>query len=984
MLIYTKIDIIKQLNVYINFKIEVSKIRKAEFMLIKKKLPLLIIILISLPLIILTIVYYSYISKQLLWENKDKMQQVLTMESEYLDAYLETRLLEVHYLANNREVSHFLDVFHSLPNNSDPNFRMNNKEMNLYFTDLNKERTELSDIFLISPSGTVLAGNNPRSYWISLSERPYFKSAMAGKETISSLIKDKVDGQYVIIAASPIWSDDGKEVLGVMAAIIDMGNTSDGIRRLVDPDIGNAYLIDSEGTIIFHSDKLLNATVPKYIEIQRFFTYNMLLPQSGSEVFQTIDGKKFILYKRIPNTTWNLIIEQDVHVLMNSAYRALYVILILGIITLGIALLISMHFVRTITEPLTELTTVMNATANGDLISRVHYQSKNEFGQLSQNFNSMLDELAGTYEEISAKNDELIAAEEELRINYEELSKVQYQVQVTQEKYNLALESARDIIWEWDLCDHSFFASEQWSTLTGTTAPSPKIQEIVFENLLSDTDAKRMAQQIDELLHHNYEHLSIDFESVVSPTDIKWFQAKFSAVFDATGKALKISGTLADITYQKLAEEQIRKLAFTDQLTGLPNRTSCMMKLTEEIEQNAQNQEAIAILMLDIDNFKRVNDTLGHKAGDQLLMDVSKRLEALNYPVYRFSGDEFVLCITDISDPSLISQYVDTVVSQFSTPFHLTGKVLNISVAIGISLFPNDGLTVEKLLQNADTAMFLAKASGKSKVEYFAEFMSEHILKKIEIEEILRRAVNDHLLVMYFQPQHEVQTRKLIGFEALMRVILEDGTIISPKDFIPVAEETGLIVELGEWALNHVFSKISEWQQNHYHFGHVSVNVSEIQLKKPGFASLAKQIAEEANIEPSFVELEITESILMEELDATIQTLSELREMGYQIALDDFGTGYSSFNYLRTIPLTCLKIDKSFIDNIESNKKAESLVRQIIEIAHDMDLKVVAEGVENQDQYNVLSITSCDFIQGYYFSKPLPLTIVENLLKSTN
>ena len=425
-------------------------------------------------------------------------------------------------------------------------------------------------------------------------------------------------------------------------------------------------------------------------------------------------------------------------------------------------------------------------------------------------------------------------------------------------------------------------------------------------------------------------------------------------------------------------EDELRHVIFSDQLTGLPNRSAML----SELEERIHSYPALAVFLFDIDQFKRLNDILGHAAGDQVLGEVADRLKEEGGLTYRLSGDEFGMILLKESHLNNLEAMIKKILDRMKEPFSVMEKDINVTVCIGISVFPTNGETPEKLMQNADTAMTMAKRLGKSQVAFFSQVMRDTVSRKIKIEQALKRSIKDGLLNMHFQPKYKVQNRQLVGFESLMRLTLEDGESISPVEFIPIAEDSKLIIELGEWALEFAFNKIKCWMKKGYTVGHIGVNVSAIQLKQPKFAIRAKEIADKYGVSPEYIELEITESILIDNTAEMLQTLLELRKIGYQIALDDFGTGYSAFNYLRTIPLTSLKIDKTFIDHIGNHRKAEALVKQIIDIAHEINLSVVAEGVETKEQYKSLLNTSCDMIQGYYFSKPLPVEYIEELLKT--
>jgi EAL domain-containing protein (putative c-di-GMP-specific phosphodiesterase class I) len=313
-------------------------------------------------------------------------------------------------------------------------------------------------------------------------------------------------------------------------------------------------------------------------------------------------------------------------------------------------------------------------------------------------------------------------------------------------------------------------------------------------------------------------------------------------------------------------------------------------------------------------------------------------------------------------------------------PFKIGNRSIYVSVSTGISVMPNDADTIEKLIQNADTAMFSAKHNGKATYMYYNELMSEIIHRKLDIEATLRRAIKDNLISMDYQPIINTLTNELSSFEALMRISDENGISYSPDDFIPIAEETGLILDLGKWAVEEVSKSVYNWLQMDYSFNHISVNVSVLQLNHPEFVDMVKDIILKANIEAKYIEFEITESIILNQISDFNSPLSRLKALGFKIALDDFGTGYSSFGYLRSMPLNTLKIDKIFIDNLASSKKDQELVGKMIDISHNLGLHVVSEGVETKEQYMFLRKINCDYIQGYYFSRPLNLENTKEFL----
>jgi len=794
---------------------------------IKRKLPLFIVLLVAIPIVLFVAIYYPYVSRQMVQANKEKIQQVLDLECEYLHSFFVIRQLEAKNYATSQEVSHW----------TESEGEYDYTRLNRFFAQEKEYNKELRDIFIIESMGKVVASSNPESVELDLSDREYFQVAIAGETVISSLLQDRIEGESVLFVATPIRNQQNT-IVGVMANIIDMNYVSTNMVQLVAPEVGRAYLIDQSGQIIFHTDRQRIGDKHKNPSINDYFTQLSPITYNGTQVIMTNGAEKFLTHRQIEGTEWILVIEQDMDMVMLSARKAFVVILVLSILLLSITAILGYVFARRIVRPLSELIHVMNRTSKGELNVRIQYEGKDEFGQLANQFNSMLDELVGAYEEISEKNSELI-----------------------------------------------------------------------------------------------------------------------------------------------LIEDELRHLAFNDQLTELPNRMAMFIELEERIQSHRKQEKELAIMLIDIDQFKRINDTLGHSVGDQVLVEVTDRLIRLGWLSYRLSGDEFAVIIVGEENLKNIQETIDVIQHALSEPIELTDKKISISTSMGISIFPDNGDTPEKLVQSADTAMDIAKQTGKAQVAFFSQVMMDTVLRKVKIEQILKRSIKDGLLDMHFQPKYDVQSRHLMGFEALMRLTLENGERISPAEFIPIAEESGFIIELGEWALEFVFAKIDYWMKKGYSVGHVGVNVSGMQLKQEGFAEHAKAIAAAYHVPPNYVELEITESILIENMSETLQTLLELRKIGYQIALDDFGTGYSAFNYLRTIPLTALKIDKTFIDHMGTHQKAEMLVKQIIDIAHEINLNVVAEGVETKIQYQSLLNTRCDMIQGYYFSKPMSTNQIEELLK---
>lgn len=450
-------------------------------------------------------------------------------------------------------------------------------------------------------------------------------------------------------------------------------------------------------------------------------------------------------------------------------------------------------------------------------------------------------------------------------------------------------------------------------------------------------------------------------------------------------KELSASKAALEVSEQELKKNyaHIEQLAYHDGLTGLYNRVAFMKYAYKIFHDASVGASKHAIFFIDLDNFKNINDTLGHDYGDLLLKDVSDRMLsciASDDILARNGGDEFLIlknCFDTVDD---LENFASQLVNVVHHPFILNDETAVVSMSVGIAVFPNNGLTVSELIKNADIAMYNAKNSGKNSYRFFDSYMEDDVNRKNDLADILSHVIDKNEIYLQYQPQVNVESGQVTGYEALMRIESELVGFISPAEFIPIAEETGIINILGEWALieacnfNQVLIKSG--------FGplRVSVNVSTTQLKDDHLIDIIKSIPEKTGMDLKHLEIEITESVLMNSFEHNLKLINQMKELGCSIALDDFGTGYSSFNYLTQIPIDTLKIDKSFIDGICSNEKDRCIADSIIDLAHKMDISVVAEGVEDNEQLQILQNQFCDTLQGYLFSKPLNSTDFIELL----
>lgn len=429
-----------------------------------------------------------------------------------------------------------------------------------------------------------------------------------------------------------------------------------------------------------------------------------------------------------------------------------------------------------------------------------------------------------------------------------------------------------------------------------------------------------------------------------------------------------------DITQRKATEERIQFLAYFDALTELPNRTLLHDRLKKAVAGARRRNEQVALLFLDIDHFKLVNDSLGHAVGDHLLKQFAGRLKGFTRDqdtVARVGGDEFVIVLSGIKSQAEVATAAKRVLNAISGRFVIQGHTLSTSCSVGISIFPDHCEEVERLIQFADQAMYWAKEKGRNNYQFFTEEMNIQVVQQLTLENDLRQAIEHKEFFLVYQPQVEVSSGRIVGIEALIRWPHPKLGLVPPDKFIPVAEKNGLILPIGEWVLEAACSQVRNWQEAGLRTVPVSVNVSAVQFRQEGFCELIQRVLQETGLAPQYLELELTESLLMSNADLMFTVLRELKQMGLKLAIDDFGTGYSSLSYLKQFPVNKLKIDRSFIQNLSSDSDDAAITSAIINMAKGLNLRVIAEGVETEEQLSFLREHKCDEIQGYYFSKPI-------------
>ncbi|MFC3152524.1 EAL domain-containing protein [Litoribrevibacter euphylliae] len=432
--------------------------------------------------------------------------------------------------------------------------------------------------------------------------------------------------------------------------------------------------------------------------------------------------------------------------------------------------------------------------------------------------------------------------------------------------------------------------------------------------------------------------------------------------------------SLRDITDLKQSEEQARHQAYHDNLTGLPNRALLQEQMQRALKSAHHHEHRLAILFMDLDGFKYVNDSLGHDFGDLMLCHAAMRLKDCIREIdllARYGGDEFIVVMDEVTSVKQVTELADRIIKELERPFFIRGESLYMTTSIGISLYPNDGDSAEGLIRDADMAMYHAKAKGRNNYQFFAQELAVLSSYRLSLRNKLKTAIEEEQFSLVYQPKVTTKENRIVGVEALIRWKLPDGQVIPPDEFISAAEDNGLILPISDWVFEEAIKQAKAWSDVAPSYFTVAVNMSARQFQQPDLVENLMALLHKYELPTRFIELEITESMVMEDVESAIRILARLRKLGIRIAIDDFGTGYSSLGYLKSLPIDCLKIDKRFVDELFKSKADRALVSTIIYLSHVMGVQVVAEGVETEEALKLLDDMTCDLIQGYYFSKPV-------------
>ncbi|MDG2992362.1 EAL domain-containing protein [Candidatus Synechococcus calcipolaris G9] len=555
--------------------------------------------------------------------------------------------------------------------------------------------------------------------------------------------------------------------------------------------------------------------------------------------------------------------------------------------------------------------------------------------------------------------------------------KIEQALRESEERYAIAARGANDGLWDWNLLDDKIYYSPRWAAMIGYEPGSlADVPEDWLQRIHPD-DQNRVNLEIEEHLSGLRPHLECEFRLKHRDGGYRWMRSRGQALRDENGIPYRMAGSMTDITEYRLIQEQILHDALHDAMTGLPNRILIMDRIGQALNRCYRRPNYIfAVLFLDVDRFKVINDSLGHLSGDQLLIGMAQRLQTClrsEDTVARLGGDEFAILLDDISSTDFAVQVSERILKALSRPFLIDGHEVFATTSIGIALKNPDTRTPEDLIRDADTAMYRAKSLGKSRYEVFSTAMRVETLAMMQLETELRRAMERKEFRVYYQPIVDLKTEIIVGFETLLRWQHPQRGIIAPGEFMAIAEETGLIVPISWWVMEQACLQMQEWKGSFPHSDHlsISVNLTGRHFQQPDLLDKLQVILEKTGFPNHRLRLEVTESILIENTDVAIAALQEIRQLGIKLYMDDFGTGYSSLSYLHKFPIDTLKIDRCFIEHLDSEDTRANIVPTIITLAKSMGLEVVAEGIETLGQLLNLQALNCTYGQGYYFARPL-------------
>lgn len=771
--------------------------------------------------------------------------------------------------------------------------------------------------------------------------RIWYKEAVESKVTIwTSLYKDKPTDKTIVTIAKPIFINGS--LVGVVGVDLNMDTITEYVSQIKIGNTGFFIMTDRNYNIMVHPiNNFIGEKLP-----EDNLKLALSKDEKGSMQYKYNNTDTLAVFKTLSKNNWKVIGIIEESEVMSFSQQLLWNILISGIVIIIISYIVGILTTNKITRNLNLLVEDIKNIEQGNLEIKSKFNNDDEFGVIAKHLNDMVSKL------------------------------------------NLLIQSTSDAIWEYNLENNKLFVSQRFIEFAGYDLTDGKKNMEFIAHIIHPDERQRVFREFSNFIRGGESLFKSEFRVKKKDGKYMWLSIRGKVIEKNISGIKSVSGSVVDITEKKKYENRIYNMAYYDYLTNLPNRRYMLDTLNDAITSIRRKQDIYlgAVILFDLDDFKKVNDTLGHNFGDKLLIQVAGKLSLLQNKdviVSRFGGDEFVVLALRQNGKEDIINISKNIEEIMNSTTLIAGKCITITASIGVSIFPHNGLDSDTLIRNADLAMYKAKGLGKNKVEFFDDSLYESFNRSIYVESCIKKAIYEDEFYMEYQPQVDIKTNTIKSFEALIRWDSPELGLISPGEFIPIAEQAGSIYSLGKFVIRKVFSQVNELQCQGYmqkDVYSISINLSPKQLIEDGFVDYVKKYLEEFDIKTNFIKFEITETVVIENFDKSIYAINNLKNMGFSIILDDFGIGYSSLSYLRKLPVDILKIDKSFVDNLKDSKESKSLIEGIIKLAHEINMQVIAEGVEEEYQIHILKEAGCDLVQGYYYSKPLPIEGVKTLI----
>lgn len=923
------------------------------------KVALIALIISLIPVIILISFINGYMQNLVLLHNQNILKNSLDMTKTYVSDFLDSETNELLKLAKDENVKNILQ---HIEDKTTANEQKNN--INALIDDI--VLSEHDYIYIVDDNGECVFSNFAMYSGLSFAKSEAFVSAISGQKYFGNVFSPSYDQTHFCLTLAVPVSGNFGEHIGTLIRYIPNRELVTFFSSSVVSKTGGIFVIDEAGNLVLSTNeedyyKTINIAngesdstiVSLYAQIASDEQIN-----SGFSEFGTKDDTYYCSYALYPENNWVLFsaISQDELELVISNSRILTIII--GILSSIITFLLTFLLVKNLLSPLSKLGTVTKEVLNGNFANRFNYVKSDEIGELASNCNHLIDKLEKSEKEL-----------------YE-----------NKNLFNATLYALDDVAWEYNIETLHFSTTEKWNDLFECDIPETMTDDIIAGFFKNPKDAVIFSETVDKHISGEIPKISAEYQIITPNGKEKWVRVSCYASRNELGVVNYLAGSFSDITEAKNAEAKIERLAYRDAFTELYNKYKIQEIIKDTLCTSPKNTHAYCVI--NINNFKQINELYGHDYGDEIIKWVANSLLQFkdeNISIAHYTADEYRLFYKDVKNKQQLLQYFEKIHDYFKNNVYDNEiNTISITVNVGISLYTNDAEDIETLTQNSDSALYASKSKGQGVTIFFEPYMYEAQHRKAEIGKILKEAIDKNELMVYYQPIINIKDKKVEGFESLLRLKSEKFGFISPAEFIPIAEETEMINEIGLWCLKEVCNLTRTLKEKGYDFKSIATNISIVQFRDKDFVKNVRKTLLDCDVSPSWIKFELTESVLMHSFEHGINIIDLLKQLGIKFSLDDFGTGYSSLNYLSELPIDTLKIDKSFVDKLFIDKKHQHIIHTIIELAHNMGINVVAEGVEDIEQRDLLYKLDCDNIQGYYYSRPLPENEVEDFFKNKN